>query len=226
MELNIRPLDMGYFGESHGHYGIVLHIDPVHQTLTVLDTTVSPRHEIVNIPADTFVVARNLQDMCVDASNSVREIKEHAKQNQRCFETSTGAQIVVNRNKSQVQRDPVAHHLFRANQTYSSAARNNPNYASVRESILMQLMDIEVRHPECFDEIARILDSTYDSHNRIVTLTAPGFNQTFHLCISVIGKQVIVHDAGIRYDTNKYIFNEAGRGSSGSSTTHRSLAVV
>lgn len=203
MELNVRPLDMGYFGKNHEQYGIVLHIDQRNQTLTVLETTNSPHHNTVQMAMESFVVTRNINDMCVDAEAKYKEVKDTSKQH-RPFMAQCGAQIKVQtRNK---QSRNIAHQLFGATQTYSTTARNNPNYGLLRESILVQLLDMEIRHPECFNEIAAILDSSYDSHNRIVAVTAPGFAQTFHLTISVIGKQIIVHDASIRYETPKFPF--------------------
>lgn len=223
MELDIRPLDMGYFGKNHDQYGIVIHIDHRNQSLTVLETTNSPHHKTIQMAAENFVVTRNLNDMCVDAEAKINEVKQSAKQH-RPFMAQCGAQIEVQaRNKP--KRD-IAHKLFSANQTYSTIARNNPNYGVVRESILVQLLDIEIRHPESFNEIAAILDSSYDSHNRIIAVTAPGFAQTFHLTISVIGKQIIVHDASIRYETPKFPFGSNVNHTPSHKITSSAMAMV
>lgn len=189
--MNVQQFDMGYFGPNHEKYGIVLFIDDAHQELTVLDISNPHKKDQVNIGLEEFVTVRNICDMA-------NKIEQKIKDNQASTTVGFGnvikhVKVVTKLNYSDL--------LLKAKQTFSYAVQHaNHNYREQRESILTSLINIAAYDRECMQELDEIIKSRFDYNHRIVTIKPSKGNQIFHLTLSIIGNDVIIHDASVRYD--------------------------
>lgn len=193
MSTEKQVFDMGYFGPNHSKYGIVLHIDATEKSMTLLDITNPLSKEEVVVPIDDFVCVKNLKDM----ANAV----EQNICNQQMLSKMSGSPCI--KDVRVVTKTNYALALYNAKQTYSKDVVNaNPNYRDQRESILRTLLDISQYDNECMSDLGRLLRSDFDYNHRILTITPSKGTQTFHITLSIIGKEIIVHNTSVRYDSH------------------------
>lgn len=194
MKSEKQLFDMGYFGDSHSKYGIVLYIDDNVGTLTVMDITNPLEKNVVNIHDEDFVTVRNLKDESIQAAEQACKVQLVNKPGS-CI---TSVKVVTKYNYAQA--------LLTAKQTYSLEVTNaNPRYIDQREQILLTLANIAEYDRECMSGLDKLINSDFDYNHRILTITPSKGNQIFHITLSIIGKEIIVHNASVRYD-NRDIF--------------------
>lgn len=194
MKSEKQLFDMGYFGDSHSKYGIILYIDDSANTLTVMDITNPLEKNVVNIHDEEFVTVRNLKDEANLAAEQASMLQLVNKPGS-CI---TAVKVVTKYNYAQA--------LLTAKQTYSLEVTNaNPRYVEQREQILLTLANIAEYDRECMSGLDKLINSEFDYNHRILTITPSKGNQIFHITLSIIGKEIIVHNASVRYD-NRDIF--------------------
>jgi len=193
MNTEKQVFDMGYFGPNHSKYGIILHIDDAQNTMTLLDITNPLLKEQVVVHIDDFVCVKNLKDMALAVEQNIC--------NQQMLNKMSGSPCI--KEVRVVTKTNYALVLYNAKQTYSKDVVNaNPNYRDQRESILRTLLDISQYDNECMSELGRLLRSDFDYNHRILTITPSKGTQTFHITLSIIGKEIIVHNTSVRYDSH------------------------
>lgn len=198
MSTEKQVFDIGYFGPNHSKYGVVLHIDDTEQSMVLLDITNPLNKEEVVVPIDDFVCVKNLKDM----ANAVKESICNRQVLSKMSSSSCIKEVRV------VAKTNYAMALYNAKQTYSTDVVNaNPNYRDQREGILRTLLDISQYDNECMSELGRLLNSNFDYNHRILTISPSKGTQTYHITLSIIGKEIIVHNTSVRYD-NHSIFKD------------------
>lgn len=196
--MEIQKFDMGYFGPSHDNYGIVLFVDAVNEMVHVLDMTNPLERKDVTINASEFVPTRNLIKLSDEAQNKHCSIVKTNRMNHG----SNVKSVVIQKKRN------YADMLVSAKQTYSKdLQRANPNYLTQRFEILDNLRAISFTDPECLKDLGRLIDGPYDHNNAILTITPVTTTQIYCITLSVIGEEIIIHDASVRYD-NSNIFNQ------------------
>ena len=192
MHESVQQFDMGYFGDAHESYGIVLFIDTKQDVLHVLDITDRKNKKTIMIHRDSFVHVRNLKDMAIELEQEHCSVQANKKWIAANFVAEV--KVIPKRNIGEI--------LYNAKQTYTKdVIRANPSYKEQREQIILNLITMAEYERECLAEVEQLIDSQFDYNHRIVTIKPSKSNQVFHLTLSVIGKDIIIHNASIRYDS-------------------------
>lgn len=192
---DLRIYDIGYFGPAHTNIGIVIGIHPKNETITLLDITDPKNRKETSIHFETFVPTKNISDL-VAAVNTTAAANTTTT-------SASNAKIQVVRKAPVNDGKDLIKLLYTAKQDYDGR-----DTADRREQTLVELQRVIAEGPNStsLNEVRMVINSNVDIINRILTIIpdqpeSTVFKRIWVLRISMINKELIVHEASIRYDS-------------------------